>query len=102
MKKSLVPRINYKDSPVGSSFFNHVSLEEGQVEDYIDEDEEGEEEGEQDCSLIQLSTKEKRRIREPWRSCLITKVIGRQVSRVYFSSKKAPDALEGARRFSVS
>jgi hypothetical protein len=60
MKKSLVPRINYKDSPVGSSFFNHVSLEEGQVEDYIDEDEEDEEEGEQDCSLIQLSTKEKR------------------------------------------
>jgi hypothetical protein len=42
MKKSLVPRINYKDSPVGSSFFNHVSLEEGQVEDYIDEDEEDE------------------------------------------------------------
>ena len=32
-------RINYKDSLVGSSFFNHVSLKEGQVEDYIDEDE---------------------------------------------------------------
>jgi len=28
--------------------------------------------------------------------------MGRQVSRVYFSSKKAPDAVEDARRFSVS
>ena len=70
----------YKNSLMGPGFLEPELLIDIQIKGFISEDDEEEEDREEDCPIIRLTLKDKKKqIREPWLKTLIVKAMGRRV-----------------------
>jgi hypothetical protein len=75
--------LSYKDSLMGDSHIDQRMTCDNEYYEYVSDDDDGED----DCPLIQLSVEGKRRIREPWRQTLIVKLMGRRTGYSFFMKK---------------